>query len=74
MRIKSAAAALLALAGCSESAGEKGPAVNAAAAPEPMPPAEELAADAELANRAAEAEAADAEIGSDNSGTDANFQ
>ena len=68
----SATAALLALVGCGEA--PPAPAANHAEAPEPMPPAQDLAEDGELANRAAEAEALDAEIGGNNSGAEANLQ
>jgi hypothetical protein len=47
---------------------------NATAAPEPLPPPENLAADAELANEAAEAEALDAQIGGNQSGAEPNMQ
>ncbi len=47
---------------------------NAAAASEPLPPPENLAADAELANEAAEAEALDAQIGGNQSGAEPNMR
>jgi hypothetical protein len=67
-----ALAALLAVAACRE-APPASP-MNHAGAPEPMPAADNLASDAEMADRAAEAEARDAQIGGNNSGADANLQ
>lgn len=49
-------------------------AANTAAAPEPLPPPQDLAADAELANQAAEAEALDAQIGGNATGAEPNMQ
>lgn len=65
-------AALLALAACRD--GPEATPMNHAGSPEPMPASENLASDAEMADRAAEAEARDAEIGGHNSGADANLQ
>ncbi len=73
-RVAAALAAVATLAACGRGNDEAAGANKVAAAPEPLPSPQELAADAELANQAAEAEAVDAEVGGNNSGADAHLQ
>lgn len=73
-RAAAMAVMLSALSACGGGADTQAATNNSAATPEPFPPPQDLAADAELANRAAEAEALDAEIGGNNSGAEANLQ